>query len=116
MTFKEHHGAVSAAAKDVYEAVEKANNHGIIIYAGVYARHEVGGSVFYLPEVSAELLAKGREDMTDEEKVLRRKVSGAMASLASRLTNAAEDGYAFAIKRVSGGMFMVIPAESSIEV
>ena len=116
MTFKEHYDAVSDAAENVYEAVEKANNHGIIIYAGVSVRYELGGIVHYLPEVGAELLAKGREEMTDEEKVLRRKVSKAMVSLATCLTNAAEDGYSFAIKRVHGGMLMIRPAESSIEV
>lgn len=115
MTWKEHHDAVSAAAKEVYEAIERANRRGIVVNMRIGVNCDIDGSVQYFPIIDTYLLFKGRKVMTEKEKKLSERVKIAMSMLADAFTSAEKEGYSFTIKRMPGSMFAVKPAESSIE-
>ena len=115
MTYTEHYDAVLKAASKVYEAIDKANSHGLNVYVGIETIYKVGGLYECAPEVSIEHVSQYRRELTADEKQCKRDVFNAMMNLASVLTHAAEFGYAFQIKRIIDGHTIVKLAKSTIE-
>lgn len=115
MTYSEHYEKVLEAAHEVYEAIDKANSHGLNVYVGIETIYKVGGLYECGPEVSIEHVSQYHRELTADEKQCKRDVFNAMMNLASVLTHAAEFGYAFQIKRYRDGTPVVMKAESTIE-